>query len=491
MAGSAINPSGLTALFESKEAVGAIKHLGVMHDSPTKKLFEKKTDTSVAGYTSKKFKLTLKELYAHGYRANGENRPIDRPATSSATTTKKLDFDVIKPELFPARNFMRLTFNDEELDMKNGSTSAALAINQKIERAMEGKSRDDCRVVHGDGSGIIGHVLLTTTSDGTATTSTVDLMRDDQTNNYYAGKPGARWLYPGRPFVFFRSGAKVASSYAHIVDSVNPARSATTSAGSLTNVVDRITLDAALNANLADGDVVVSGDFNGNAYNDEPLGLNAWFDDGRRVPVVCGVNRLTNKRFGTLTENIYTTSTAQGSAGYFQALTEVLFFKVIGAAATTTGAKSFACVMNPEVFQNFVYEAELYGGSAATTPFRARLNQSKGIGTGQFFQGMEDFTFAHPQLPGGVTWVNDFYADFSQIVGFDPATVTCFEWQGWKLNPGWGAAGMTGAYHYDADTGDVEVTYSERKNYYCEAPHKSFRIERIFNYAAGQARTID
>lgn len=489
MAGSPILPTAVTTLFESKEMAGALKHLGVQHDSPTRKLFEKKTDGSVAGYKSKKFKFSLREIYAHGYRANQENRPIDRPATSSATTTTTLDFDVIKPELFPARNYMRLTFNDEELSMRSGSSAVGAAIQHKIERAMTGKKRDDCRVVHGDGTGILATVSLTTTNAGTG--SVFDVRRDDQTNNWFPGQPGGRWLYPGRPIVFKRGGAAISSMGAHVVDAVSPAKSDTITAGTLTAVVDRITLDRALGAALVEGDTVVSGDFNGDAYNDEPLGLNAWFDDGRRVPVVCGINRLQKKRFGTLAECIFTTAVAHGSAGHFQALSEVLFFKVCGNSATVTGADHFACVMNPEVYQNFVYEAELYGGSAATTPFRTRTNQGGGRGPGKFLQGFEDFIFPHPQLPGGVMWVNDFYADFSTIVGFQPDTMTTYQWRDWALHDGWGAGGMANAYHYDKNTGNVEVTYSEMKNYFCDEPSKSFRIERLSNYAAGTARTID
>lgn len=431
-----------------------------------------------------------RHIYSTAFRPMGEtvNIPTDHPATSAATTTRRLDFAAQEAAVRPTLLYSRLQWNVPELVL-NYSTPDRIVdlVKTKLRSQMEVRKRVQHEAVWGDGSGVFATVQLDSSG------SSVQLQLDDQISWRYAGAPGARFAYVNRPFRVYRglNGAQV-GTFGYVVTDGTQWNPGAGTGGD--NGYDTITFTPAVEGGqeFRLGDVLVEADFNGTAFHAYPNGFRNIYDDGTNALLYSGINRSETPRYGLLPELRFRPTAVEGSEAHFQRLTHPLVHRGLRVFKETTGAQKIKLCARSEVLDEFVWESILRESgdpdfdirnavSNSSTHMATQMSGGPGRGPGKYWGGYDEFTMLHPDFPkGGVTIQADYYAPYSTMLGFDPSDLEYFEWAPWQLEGGWGSnQRVAGGYRPDPDQHNVQAMWFWMGNLHSRRPSRAVSWERI------------
>ena len=239
-----------------------------------------------------------------------------------------------------------------------------------------------------------------------------------------------------------------------------------------------------LEQGLVAGDRLYEGDFTGDAIESEPNGFRNLLDDGTYAAFIFGLDRRQVRRAGILPENVWTTTAAEGAAGYWQPITHGMAHRQLSVLNQTTEMTQCEVRGYPSTIDEYVFKGELRASgttppSDAPSEFMSRPNQSKGSGVGTFVAGYYRFVQAHPDYDeNGVTFVRDKWAPYGTLYFYDPTNIKKLEWNPFRLLPGF-LEQLAGAYYPDSNKDILEARYKGRWNTFVENPAMAAIMRRI------------
>ena len=147
--------------------------------------------------------IVTKLVFQSGFREVGGDLPRDTPQLGSASDTRRPDAGFMYGSVAPAREYARMRFDGDDLDVNTNTTDKVIDLIELRTRLMKtSMAREHNRIWHGDGSGMLAEVAATASTNDT----TIQLKLSDQAGNRFYGHDGARWMWNGRNFVCSRTG---------------------------------------------------------------------------------------------------------------------------------------------------------------------------------------------------------------------------------------------------------------------------------------------
>ena len=201
--------------------------------------------------------------------------------------------------------------NDVSAVMEAGQLPGYLSM--LMEDLVHAKTREDARVVYGDGTGVRA-VVQATAAIGAGT---LRLKRFDLAGERYAHRRGADYCWLNVPMAGYRAGVAITDPFIQVA---HPR--VAVAAG-----YDEIDITPGLSAELLEDDELVFEDDNVVTYGEEPGGLAIMHDDGAEFPIWRGVVRSAYPGWGPDSDTISTSAVAEIGAGHFRQFTTDLLWR--------------------------------------------------------------------------------------------------------------------------------------------------------------------